>query len=297
MGDPPPERTAQPVLVGVPGAPNGALERAAQAAVASLQPMAVVSAPDRATHRAGLRAGQTVLAAAQPPASGPSVPGTDPIAKDRDESGGTRPAHSERPVEVVAETSPRAGATSRRRRSASAAPPEARAEPDASAPGPASAGEAGEIEPPQAPVPARHPVTRSTAGLPGTGLSGASLTLVELASASGLEIAGVEELESFGLIAGRTVAGVHCYGEEAVLVAKLAARFAPYGIEARHLKVFKHAADRQTGLFSQVVTPLLRQRNPEARARAIGELAELAELGEALMGCFTQATLRELTGG
>ena len=83
----------------------------------------------------------------------------------------------------------------------------------------------------------------------------------------------------------------------AVLVAKLAARFAPYGIEARHLKVFKHAADRQTGLFSQVVTPLLRQRNPEARARAIGELAELAELGEALMGCFTQATLRELTGG
>jgi len=297
MGDPPPERTAQPVLVGVPGAPNGALERAAQAAVASLQPMAVVSAPDRATHRAGLRAGQTVLAAAQPPAPEPSVPGTDPIAKDRDESGGTRPAHSERPVEVVAETSPRAGATSRRRRSASAAPPEVRAEPDASAPGPASAGEAGEIEPPQAPVPARHPVTRSTAGLPGTGLSGASLTLVELASASGLEIAGVEELESFGLIAGRTVAGVHCYGEEAVLVAKLAARFAPYGIEARHLKVFKHAADRQTGLFSQVVTPLLRQRNPEARARAIGELAELAELGEALMGCFTQATLRELTGG
>jgi len=128
-------------------------------------------------------------------------------------------------------------------------------------------------------------------------LSGASLTVAELASASGLDVHGVEELESFGLIASRTVAGVHCYDEEAVLVAKLAARFAPYGLEARHLRIFKHAADRQTGLFAQVVTPLLRQRNPEARARALEDLSELSELGEALMRCFTQATLRELTGG
>jgi hypothetical protein len=146
-------------------------------------------------------------------------------------------------------------------------------------------------------APARQSTARSRSGLPGASLSGASLTLAELANASGLDVAGVEELESHGLIAGRTVAGVHCYDEEAVLVAKLAARFAPYGIEARHLKVFKHAADRQTGLFGQVVTPLLRQRNPEARARAIENLAELAELGEALMRCFTQATLREMTGG
>ena len=110
-------------------------------------------------------------------------------------------------------------------------------------------------------------------------------------------MAGVEELENFGLIASRVVKGVACYDEEAVMVAKLAARFAPYGIEARHLRIFKHAADRQTGLYAQVITPLLRQRNPEARARAIEGLSELAELGEALMRCFSQATLRELTGG
>ena len=145
--------------------------------------------------------------------------------------------------------------------------------------------------------PARRASTRSTAGLPGAALSGASLTLVELANASGLNVEGIEELESFGLIAGRTVAGVHCYDEETVHVAKIAAGFARYGIEARHLRVFKHAADRQTGLFAQVVMPLLRQRNPESRVRAIDDLAELAELGEALMRCFSQAALRELTGG
>jgi DNA-binding transcriptional MerR regulator len=142
-----------------------------------------------------------------------------------------------------------------------------------------------------------HIATRPTSGLPGAGVSGVSFTIAELASASGLDMAGVEELESFGLIAGRTVAGVHCYDEEAVVVAKLAAGFAAYGIGARHLRLFKHAADRQTGLFAQVVTPLLRQRNPEARARAIEDLSELAGLGESLMRCFSQATLRELTGG
>ncbi len=139
--------------------------------------------------------------------------------------------------------------------------------------------------------------SRPTAGVPGAAVSGASLTAGELASASGLDMAGVEELESFGLIAGRVVAGVHCYDESALVIAKLAAGFAPYGIEARHLRIFKHAADRQTGLFAQVVTPLLKQRNPEARARAIEQLSELSELGEALLRCFSQATLRELTGG
>jgi hypothetical protein len=121
--------------------------------------------------------------------------------------------------------------------------------------------------------------------------------LTELANASGLGVEGVEELERYGLIAGRTLAGVHCYDEEAVLVAKLAARFAPYGIEARHLRLFKHTADRQTGLFAQVVTPLLRQRNPEAHARAIEDLSDLSELAEQLVRCFSQAMLREMTGG
>jgi len=292
MGDPPPEREAQPVLVGAPGTPDSALERA-QAAIASLPPMAVMSTPDRVQHRAG----QTAVAKSEPPASEAPEPQAGRVGGAWSESGDSEPANSKRPVAGVAEAVASGTGSSRRRRSASAPKPEPQTEAQPAVAKAAASGDSEERESPETTVPTRRVSTRSTAGLPGSGMSGASLTLVELASASGLEIAGVEELESFGLIAGRTVAGVHCYGEEAVLVAKLAARFAPYGIEARHLKIFKHAADRQTGLFAQVVTPLLRQRNPEARARAIEELAELAELGEALMRCFSQATLRELTGG
>jgi DNA-binding transcriptional MerR regulator len=300
MGDPPPE--AEPVLVGVVGTSELVAER-----TQSLAALAQVSAVAASLERAPSRRAASVLSSSEPspslsvapqPGATASSSATEAEAVSSPQAEGTAEAETAAVVN---------SGQSRRRRSSAVAPAERG--PEEPAGGPASAGAGGE-EPIEHASPevateeaesdgpkAGRGLPRSTAGLPGAGLSGASLTLAELASASGLEVEGVEELESFGLIAGRTVAGVRCYDEDAVLVAKLAARFAPYGIEARHLKIFKHAADRQTGLFAQVVTPLLRQRNPQAHARAIEELSELAELGEALMRCFSQAMLRELTGG
>jgi hypothetical protein len=131
----------------------------------------------------------------------------------------------------------------------------------------------------------------------GTSLSGASLTVAELAQASGLDERQVAELESYGLIDSRMVAGVHCYDEEALVIAGLAASFARFGVEARHLKLFKHAAERQASLYSQVVMPLLRQRNPDARRRAHDDLTRLSDLGAAMQACFAKAVLRDLTRG
>ena len=289
MGDPPPQRESQAVLVGA----RQTAEATRGAQLQALEPVAAVaSAGDRTPNRDDSR----VLASRETaPASG-RAKGPSPRGSTHGTTPGARqPASGHRSPDPEATATGNAG-PSRSRRSRSTRPePDTGSQNATAEPGPA--GEPGTEERKDGGGAARRASSRSTSGLPGTGLSGASLTLVELANASGLGVPGIEELESFGLIAGRTVAGVHCYDEEAVLVAKLAARFAPYGIEARHLKVFKHAADRQTGLFAQVVTPLLRQRNPEARARAIEEVSELAELGEALMRCFSQATLRELTGG
>ncbi len=148
-------------------------------------------------------------------------------------------------------------------------------------------------EPEEAP----EPVAPASAGPVASELLGASLTAAELAGAAGLSVAEVEQLESYGLIEGRKVAGVHCYGAETVEVAKLAAGFAAHGIEARHLRIFLHAAERQAGLYSQSVMPLLRQRNPEARARAVSNLREMAALGSAIQSAFVQARLEDLTGG
>lgn len=162
--------------------------------------------------------------------------------------------------------------------------------------GPASTGPA--TNPPAPATPAPTPPAPATAPPPEepAAFSGAAFTASEVASAAALRVEQVEELESFGLIGGRSVAGVHCYDEEAVVVAKLSAEFARYGIEPRHLRIFKHAAERQSGLFAQVVTPLLRQRNPTARARVNDDLVKLAELGSSLQSSFITATLKNLTG-
>jgi len=289
MGDPPPRGESQAVLVGA----HGTAKATGEAPLQALAPVVVAaSAPEPTPKRADSR----VLASRESvPAAGRAT-GSSPRGSTHGSTPGAR-----QPATGHKSREPEEGVTANAGPSRSRRPRSTRSESDTGSQNavaePDSAGGPGDEGRKVAGGPARRASSRSTSGLPGTGLSGASLTLVELANASGLGVPGIEELESFGLIAGRTVAGVHCYDEESVLVARLAARFAPYGIEARHLKVFKHAADRQTGLFAQVVTPLLRQRNPEARARAIEEVSELAELGEALMRCFSQATLRELTGG
>ncbi|MCW2621739.1 MAG: transcriptional regulator, MerR family [Frankiales bacterium] len=98
----------------------------------------------------------------------------------------------------------------------------------------------------------------------------------ELLSAAGLDEDQLDQLEQYGLLAPRT-GGAH-YDGDALVVARTVAEMSRFGIEARHLRPFKAAADREIGLLEQVVTPLVRQRNPEARARADEVVRELAAL-------------------
>ena len=82
------------------------------------------------------------------------------------------------------------------------------------------------------------------------------------------------------------------YDADALLVAKAAAELAGFGIEPRHLRLFKAAAEREIGLVEQVISPQLRQRNPEARARAEETARELAALSVRLHAALVKAGLR-----
>jgi DNA-binding transcriptional MerR regulator len=129
------------------------------------------------------------------------------------------------------------------------------------------------------------------------GLTGANLTLEELAAASGLPYERLRELERYGFISGRSVAGTVYYDEESLVVANLAAGFARFGIEGRHLRIYKNSAEREAGLFEQIVTPLLKQRNPEARRQAVQALEELTQLGQSLRAAVLRQAVRRLSGG
>lgn len=100
------------------------------------------------------------------------------------------------------------------------------------------------------------------------------LSRIELLESSGLNEDQLVELESYGLV---TIKGRY-YDADALSVARTVAEMAAFGIEGRHLRSFKTAADREVGLVEQVITPLLRQKSSDAQARAEEVQRELASL-------------------
>jgi DNA-binding transcriptional MerR regulator len=109
-----------------------------------------------------------------------------------------------------------------------------------------------------------------------------SMTEAELSAETGLSEAEIRSLVEFGILREASVAGLACFDAGNVAVARLATGFLAQGIEPRHLRLYRNAVDREMGLIEQVVTPLLRQRNPEARARAEASSDELSQLGRDL---------------
>jgi DNA-binding transcriptional MerR regulator len=127
--------------------------------------------------------------------------------------------------------------------------------------------------------------------------TGANLSLAELAAATGLEEDDLRDLERFGLLTPRRVGGGTYYDEEGLLVANLAAGFMKFGVEARHLRMYKVAGEREAGFFEQVVMPMLKQRNPQARRQATETLAELSRLGQGLRAAMLRQALRQYMEG
>jgi hypothetical protein len=124
-----------------------------------------------------------------------------------------------------------------------------------------------------------------------------SLSADELAAAAGIDTAVVRELQEYGLLVAGSVAGVEYFDEEALTIATVAAAFTRFGIEPRHLRLYKNAAEREAGFVEQVVLPLVRQRNPEARARAQETADELTQLGQQLRGSLLRTALGNLLNG
>ncbi|MCW2566357.1 MAG: transcriptional regulator, MerR family [Mycobacterium sp.] len=120
------------------------------------------------------------------------------------------------------------------------------------------------------------------------------LSREELLERAGLTDEQLRQLEQYGLVTRRS--GGY-YDGDALLVSTTVVELARYGLEPRHLRAYRSAADREVGLFEQVVTPMVRQRNPEAKARAAETVRELAALSVRLHAALVQAGLRSALGG
>ncbi len=125
------------------------------------------------------------------------------------------------------------------------------------------------------------------------GPTSTSLTAEELAAQSEVPVAIIHELENFAMIESRRIGAESYFEPTARVVVDACRSFLDHGIEVRHLRMYKIAAEREAGVFEQLVMPLLKQRNPESRARAVDTVNELADVGEALHAALLRKALSD----
>lgn len=125
------------------------------------------------------------------------------------------------------------------------------------------------------------------------GPTSASFSFDELASAAGISKSLLAKLEEAGVIvAHRTRAGV-TYDDDALLIAKAATRLIDAGLEVRHLRAYKLAADREAGILEQLLAPVAHQRTDAGRTATLQSLGALVNSGEELRRALLRRTLRE----
>jgi DNA-binding transcriptional MerR regulator len=112
-----------------------------------------------------------------------------------------------------------------------------------------------------------------------------------------LKIAEIPEellakLEEFGLVTPRV--GTGHYDTDALVVCTTAKELAEFGLEPRHLRAFKAAADREVGLVEQVVAPQRRATDAAAKARTEDAVAHFAALSLRLHATLVKSGLKRL---
>lgn len=108
--------------------------------------------------------------------------------------------------------------------------------------------------------------------------AGGPVSRQDLVETTGLADTEIDLLEEFGLLASRQVGNDTFYDGSARQICAIARSFLDLGIEIRHLKAWRLAADKEAALFEQRLMPFLRQRNPEARQQSVEMLESMVTL-------------------
>jgi DNA-binding transcriptional MerR regulator len=113
----------------------------------------------------------------------------------------------------------------------------------------------------------------------------------EIIATTGASAALLKALEEYGLVGGH---GNDSFDETDREVVQTALELASYGVEPRHLRLFRVAAEREAGLLQQLLTVGLRSRNPERRREALDSLESLAALASHMRHLMLISELREI---
>jgi DNA-binding transcriptional MerR regulator len=120
---------------------------------------------------------------------------------------------------------------------------------------------------------------------------GEPLDRTELLKRSKLEETELEALIGIGLI--RPIRDSVVFPPEAGIVAMEAKRLMDQGLEARHLRTVRLTVEREADLLEQLVAPLLKASNPEAKARAKDVLESTSDSVQAMHRALLALELRQ----
>jgi len=137
------------------------------------------------------------------------------------------------------------------------------------------------------PVGDDHQPVREAVGGPAT----ARLSREDLLERSGVEPELITALRKAGVI---TTGPGGFFDEHAVVIAQCAAALAEYGVEPRHLRAFRSAADRQSDLIAQIAGPVGKAGTTGARDRADDLAREVAALAITLHTSLIKSAVRDV---
>ena len=123
--------------------------------------------------------------------------------------------------------------------------------------------------------------------------TGLQMSIEEMSAATGVERDRIKELESFGIVCSHGPDGGRYYDGDDYIVLSIVKDFFRYGIEPRHLTMYKHFADRESKFFEDLVAPRLRQKNPDARRVAAEMLADMSITSRKLKQALLRTNLGE----
>jgi len=125
-------------------------------------------------------------------------------------------------------------------------------------------------------------------------------TQVRLSRQDLLERSGVDEELLTSLVRAGVITplfkgpGATLFDEHSVVIAQCARALADYGVEPRHLRAFRSAADRQSDLIAQIAGPVVKAGKAGARDRADDLAREVAALAITLHTSLIKSAVRDV---
>jgi len=123
--------------------------------------------------------------------------------------------------------------------------------------------------------------------------TGLQMSIEEMSAATGVDKERIKELESYGLVCSHGPESARYYDGDDYILLSIVKDFFRFGVEPRHLTMYKHFAEREAAFFESIVMPQLRQRNPDARRMATVSLTDLARASRKLKTALLRTNLRQ----